>query len=1574
MKAKIAKLSYLFYILIIFSFFKINNIYSYENNLDYREMEDLYNSPNVHNSPNIKRLKSIFPKLNNKNLLYKVLKEILKEFDKDHYNLESKKNINEKITLLDKYNIIDEFSDVIEQTVYDKENCLFVFIGNRTDYINYNHYLTSKKQNFINHNGNFWRNWSPSNIEIVTKEKIIFLIDIFEEILILEEKLKDLNKQEKSIYLENITKLEQKIERYKTLFQEQQNFIIDKDRKIKKLEEEILENSRDTVYLNDVIREKNKALEEKEEELSRNKTLSLDQQEKLKSVIAKMKIDIQNISKNLQEKENSINSLTDKIREILIELRFKNEEIKYIQKEKTTFQTNIERKIIIIERLEKTLKDSQNIIDKLNKNLDDYKKKLDIKDQKINLLEERIQDNNEKIHSLDAEIKSKNIELENKEKELRKERNLSEEKIREINNKITDLKEQIKKLGREIRFQKFISKQNNIYIQELLKQITDKDEEIKEIKNVSEKDKKNLQDIVESQKEKIEKLQTKLYEIDSYIEALIETIKKQEIIINDNKEEIKEIKENIEIKESIIFSLREKINYFSELIEQKNEEILNNNLLSEEEKKDLETTIENLKKDLDFQREQLNTKEDFIKANQTRIEFLIKKLSEKEREIEKIEKISEREKQNLTSKINSQIEELDEFKNRLTELQSQVDELNKSLEQQTKIIEKQEEKIIQLERTIEYDKSQIFELSNSILDIKRELENRTDELLKNKNLSEIQKKLLKKKIEDLEIELSDLTKEISSKEENLKQSKQKIEDLKRDLEKQQEKIEENDILNRKEKEKLEKKINGILSSLEDKKEDLEKYEKKIKDSIIHETAITKFVLSALEHIDNINDKTLNFLKKIGNEQENKKLNEMENVKSFLKKTDDFPSFAEVIGSDEAKKQLQESLNHLKNIKEYKKMGIKKAPKGILLYGPPGTGKTFLAEAFAKEAGLPFFCLTSDDFSKTYVGEGPRLIRQLFEEARKNSPSIILIDECEVAFKKRNSDGLNSDHGNIISAFLSEIEGVRTVNDKPVFVIGTTNFKDEIDSSIISRFNKLIKIDYWTKEDLKFFLSQISKKYKLDIRSYKYLEKISQMIIDSNLDSLRTPRKILELLEQAGVRSITEHQHLNILPIDLETSLQRMLNDKNINWQEHEHVKHDIEELFSITEYKTIPIKHVFEDSILTAQEKEFCDLIRKQYQINQKVVYNGENENQILEIEIEESELEKIKKFYSSINPLPEKLLGFYLLKAKVKNNSKEKNKKISSLEDILNEGVEKKVEKIYFVWDIKKNEYNKKIIRELIKIYQDKYNFLKLDNIFEKKINEIYKNIDNNKIELDKEIKNYIEQIKKELFDGIYNEIYKDKEILNYKNISELENEIKDKIETLFQNNIYSSLVDIKNEIIFDIKSKKIQDKKLFVKEKIYYLIEEMSFNEEIFTSQQIEKIKSKIKEETEKKLEILQEYSLKEIKKYLKEIETKHTKKLFQEKWKQIIQKIKINFNFNKEKIIHVLEKKAKNQLFYKNINLEEIIDILNREAEIQIQESEQNLNKAILSKINKSLLIDKILGDNIPSQDIDLINKGS
>ncbi len=105
------------------------------------------------------------------------------------------------------------------------------------------------------------------------------------------------------------------------------------------------------------------------------------------------------------------------------------------------------------------------------------------------------------------------------------------------------------------------------------------------------------------------------------------------------------------------------------------------------------------------------------------------------------------------------------------------------------------------------------------------------------------------------------------------------------------------------------------------------------------------------------------------------------------------TFADVAGVDEAKAELQEVIDFLKNPKEYGSLGAR-MPKGILLVGPPGTGKTLLARAVAGEAGVPFYSISGSEFVEMFVGVGAARVRDLFEQARKAAPAIIFIDELD----------------------------------------------------------------------------------------------------------------------------------------------------------------------------------------------------------------------------------------------------------------------------------------------------------------------------------------------------------------------------------------------------------------------------------------------------------------------------------------------------------------------------------------------------------------------------------------------------
>lgn len=172
------------------------------------------------------------------------------------------------------------------------------------------------------------------------------------------------------------------------------------------------------------------------------------------------------------------------------------------------------------------------------------------------------------------------------------------------------------------------------------------------------------------------------------------------------------------------------------------------------------------------------------------------------------------------------------------------------------------------------------------------------------------------------------------------------------------------------------------------------------------------------------------------------------------------TFADVAGTDEAKEELKEVVEYLKDPQKFSRLGGK-IPKGVLLYGPPGTGKTLLAKAVAGEADVPFFSISGSDFVEMFVGVGASRVRDLFEQGKKNKPCLIFIDEIDAVGRQRFA-GLGGGHDEreqTLNQLLVEMDGFNS--NEGVILIAATNRPDVLDPALLrpGRFDRQITVDF-----------------------------------------------------------------------------------------------------------------------------------------------------------------------------------------------------------------------------------------------------------------------------------------------------------------------------------------------------------------------------------------------------------------------------------------------------------------------------------------------------------------------------------
>lgn len=227
--------------------------------------------------------------------------------------------------------------------------------------------------------------------------------------------------------------------------------------------------------------------------------------------------------------------------------------------------------------------------------------------------------------------------------------------------------------------------------------------------------------------------------------------------------------------------------------------------------------------------------------------------------------------------------------------------------------------------------------------------------------------------------------------------------------------------------------------------------------------------------------------------------------------------SDVIGADEAKKELKYFIDYLKNPKKFAAKGVR-TPKGVLLYGPSGTGKTMLARAMAGESDVTFITAEGNQFLKKYVGEGPRKVHELFRRARKYAPSILFIDEIDAIGRIRTGEGDGVDQ--TLTALLTEMDGFNTDPTKPVFILAATNFGIDgedsrtLDPALVRRFDRRILLELPTRPERRELLEKRIGENRTFAVSESGIERIAMRSTGMSLSQLSD---VLELSLRSALR-------------------------------------------------------------------------------------------------------------------------------------------------------------------------------------------------------------------------------------------------------------------------------------------------------------------------------------------------------------------------------------------------------------------------------------------------------------------------
>ncbi|MFG6102678.1 ATP-dependent zinc metalloprotease FtsH [Leptothoe sp. EHU-05/26/07-4] len=245
------------------------------------------------------------------------------------------------------------------------------------------------------------------------------------------------------------------------------------------------------------------------------------------------------------------------------------------------------------------------------------------------------------------------------------------------------------------------------------------------------------------------------------------------------------------------------------------------------------------------------------------------------------------------------------------------------------------------------------------------------------------------------------------------------------------------------------------------------------------------------------------------------------------------TFDDVAGVDEAKAELQEIVDFLKDSKKYTRLGAK-IPKGVLLVGPPGTGKTLLARAIAGEAGVPFFSISASEFIEMFVGVGASRVRDLFEQAKQQAPCIVFIDELDALGKSRTANGpfaSNDEREQTLNQLLAEMDGFEP--NAGVILLAATNRPEVLDPALLraGRFDRRIVVD---RPD------RLGRKAILDVHAKTV--QLSDDVVLSKL-AARTPgfagADLANLINEAALLAARKNREA-VTMADFNEAIERML--------------------------------------------------------------------------------------------------------------------------------------------------------------------------------------------------------------------------------------------------------------------------------------------------------------------------------------------------------------------------------------------------------------------------------------------------